>query len=83
MLASRKKVSTLMGIFLASLGVGGFLSGKLATLTAIPSGELSIMDLKAHYASAFTHLFCVLVFATLLCAVLNHFIKRLMNYQLP
>jgi len=79
MLASRKKVSTLMGIFLASLGVGGFLSGKLASLTAIPSGELSIMDLKAHYATAFSHLLSVLIIATLMCVVLNCFIRRLMK----
>ena len=79
MLASRKKVSTFMGVFLASLGVGGFLSGKLAELTAIPSGELSLMELKAHYSMAFTQLLGVLVVATLLCVVLNQIIKRLMK----
>lgn len=79
MLASRKKVSTLMGIFLASLGIGGFLSGKLAGFTAIPTGELSTTELKAHYATAFTHLLYVLIAATLLCAVLNYIIKRLMK----
>lgn len=81
MLASRKKVSTLMGIFLASLGVGGFLSGKLALLTAIPMGELPIMELKVHYAAAFTHLLCVLIVATLVCVVLNGFIRRLMKAE--
>ena len=83
MLASRKKVSTLMGIFLASLGIGGYLSGKLAKLTAIPSGELSTMALKAHYAAAFTHLLYVLVGATLICVVLNFIIKRLMKSMPP
>ncbi len=79
MLASRKKVSTLMGIFLASLGVGGFLSGKLAAITAIPAGELSTMELKVHYSAAFTQLLYVLAVATLLCVVLNYIIKRLLR----
>ena len=79
MLASRKKVSTLMGIFMASLGVGGFLSGKLAGITAIPVGELSLMDLKQHYAIAFSHLLCVLSIATVVCLVLNYIIRRLMR----
>ncbi len=34
-LADKNKVSTMMGIFFVSLGIGGFLSGKLADLTAI------------------------------------------------
>lgn len=79
LLASRKKVSTFMGIFLASLGIGAFLSGKLAELTAIPAGELSTLALKMHYATAFSHLLYLLVAATLLCIVLNYIIKRLMK----
>ena len=46
-LANRKKVSTMMGIFFVSLGIGGFLSGKLAILTAIKPGTLSLLELKA------------------------------------
>jgi POT family proton-dependent oligopeptide transporter len=79
MLATRKKVSTLMGIFLASLGTGGFLSGKLALLTAIPSGEMSIMDVKAHYAAAFSHLLMILGVITVGCVVLNYIIRRLVT----
>lgn len=77
-LASPKKVSTMMGIFFVSLGIGGFLSGKLAGLTAIPIGEVSIAVLKVHYAAAFTQLLYILIGATLICVVLNLFIKQLM-----
>ena len=79
MLSSRKKVSTLMGIFLASLGVGAFLSGKLAALTAVPGTKLSTIDLKMHYATAFSQLLVILVCATLICVVLNYIIKRLVS----
>ncbi|MCX7117255.1 MAG: oligopeptide:H+ symporter [Legionellales bacterium] len=77
-LASPKKVSTMMGIFLVSLGIGGFLSGKLAQLTAIPVGETSIAALKSHYTNAFGTLLCILFAATLVCVVINYFIKKLM-----
>lgn len=78
-LASPKKVSTMMGIFFVSLGIGGFLSGKLAGLTAIPLGETSIIALKAHYATSFNHLLYILLGATLICAMLNLIIKHLMT----
>src|SRR5690606_11335389 len=41
-LASEKVVSTMMGIFFVSLGIGGFLSGKLAKLAAIDEGLSSV-----------------------------------------
>jgi POT family proton-dependent oligopeptide transporter len=78
-LASPKKVSTMMGIFLVSLGIGGFLSGKLAKLTAIPVGETSIEVLKVHYTTSFSQLLCILVGATLICAILNIAVKYLMS----
>ncbi len=78
-LASREKVSTFMGVFLASIGMGAFLSGKLAELTAISSDELLTINLKAHYAVAFSHLLCILVVVTLFCGGLNYLIKRLMR----
>jgi POT family proton-dependent oligopeptide transporter len=78
-LASRKKVSTMMGIFFVSLGIGGFLSGKLASLTAIPSGELSIAELKINYASSFNQLFYILFATTLFCIILNFCIKYFMR----
>ncbi|WP_035915774.1 peptide MFS transporter [Legionella lansingensis] len=77
-LASRKKVSTMMGIFFVSLGIGAFLSGKLATLTAIKPEELSILQLKAHYTHTFTQLLLILVVATIVCLILNRTIKSLL-----
>lgn len=79
LLSCHKKVSTMMGIFLVSLGLGGFLSGKLANLTAIPSVELSVLDLKIHYATSFLHLLWILIAATVLCIILNRVIKRLLK----
>ena len=78
-LASPKKVSTMMGIFFVSLGIGGFLSGKLAALTAIPIGEISTLALKEHYASSFTLLLYILLGVTLICICLNLLIKYLMS----
>lgn len=78
-LASPKKVSTMMGIFFVSLGIGGFLSGKLAALTAIPIGELSPLALKTHYANAFHQLLWILIFITVICFVLNCFVKKLIQ----
>lgn len=81
-LSSPQKVSTMMGIFFVSLGLGGFLSGKLAGLTAIGAKQLeslSIAGIKAHYAEAFTHLFYILLAATVICVFLNLIIKHLMQ----
>ena len=78
-LASRKRVSTMMGIFFVSLGIGAFLSGKLAKLTAVPLDITSISQLKMHYASSFLSLLFILVGATLFCIILNAIIKKLMS----
>jgi proton-dependent oligopeptide transporter, POT family len=79
LLASPKKVSTLMGIFLAAIGFGSFFSGKLAGLTAMSQDELLTVDIKIHYAHTFGLLLLILMGATLLCAVLNLIIKRLIQ----
>lgn len=79
LLASRKRVSTMMGIFFVSLGIGGFLSGKLAKITAIPLGDLSLLQVKSHYASAFTQIFWILLGLTISCIALNFLIRRLMR----
>lgn len=79
-LASRDRVSTMMGIFFVSLGIGGFLSGKLASLTAIPLHEIATPALKTHYASAFTKLSWILLSATLACAILHQAIRRLIKH---
>ena len=77
-LASRRKVSTMMGIFFVSLGIGGFLSGKLAFITAIDPTGLTPFVLQVHYMQAFSKLLNILFFATLLCVVLNKIIKLLL-----
>ena len=78
LLASRHKVSTMMGIFFVSLGTGGFLSGKLAVLTAVHSDNLSLIDLKQNYAEGFTKLLLILILATVFSGILNRVIKRLL-----
>ncbi|KTD49347.1 POT family transporter protein proton/peptide symporter [Legionella rubrilucens] len=78
-LASRRKVSTMMGIFFVSLGIGGYLSGKLAILTAINPGIRSVIELKTHYATSFTHLLLILTAATLACFMINLLIKHLLS----
>lgn len=79
LLADKNKVSTMMGIFFVSLGIGGFLSGKLASLTSIPSGETNVAVLKALYAAAFTQQLRILFVASLGCVVLFALIKFLLT----
>ncbi len=78
LLASRKKVSTLMGIFLAAIGMGSFVSGKLAMLTAVPQAPMSLVQLKAHYTASFTTLWLILMAVNVLCFLLYWVIKRLL-----
>ncbi|WP_115304039.1 peptide MFS transporter [Legionella beliardensis] len=77
-LASREKVSTMMGIFFVSLGIGAYLSGKLADLTAINPDLMTITELKSHYSQTFSHMFLILLVATMLCVLLNKLIKHLL-----
>lgn len=78
-LASKDKVSTMMGIFFVSLGIGAFLSGKLADLTAIPQGETDISTLKTLYATAFAQQLGILFVASLGCLVIYAVIKFLLT----
>jgi POT family proton-dependent oligopeptide transporter len=78
-LANRNRVSTMMGIFFVSLGIGGFLSGKFAAITAMPSGDISLLMLKQHYEGSFIIILKILASFTVLCIGLNALIKRLMN----
>lgn len=80
-LASRHRVSTMMGIFFVSLGLGGYLSGKLSTLTAVNPTLLSIEELKNHYATSFNTQLVILIFATFLCFFLNTIIKMLLKEE--
>lgn len=77
-LADKNKVSTMMGIFFVSLGIGGFISGKLAALTAIPLGETNILVLRALYAAAFTQQLGILFIATIVCLIIYAVIKFLL-----
>lgn len=77
-LADRNKVSTMMGIFFLSLGLGGFLSGKLADITAVTVPDASIAVLKLHYAHGFNQLFMILIVAVLVCLILNRMIRALL-----
>lgn len=78
-LSPKEKVSTLMGIFFVSLGLGGYLSGKLATLTAIPSTLTDITKIKALYLIGFSKLFIILIILLLFSVVLRQFFIRLMQ----
>lgn len=77
LLASPKKVSTMMGIFFVTLGTGGYLSGKLASLAAITSSVASVDALKILYATAFSKMLMILIITTLLCYVVTLLIKHL------
>lgn len=79
MLASSKKVSTMIGIFFVTLGIGAFLSGKLADLTVLPKEHMPIIELKAHYATVFTQQCYILFVATICCVFINFLIKRLLR----
>lgn len=81
-LASPKKVSTFMGIFFVSLGLGGFLSGKLAVITALPAHALSEAVIRAHYTAAFTKLFVILIGVTMVCYILTGVMRRLISEEM-
>lgn len=76
-LADHKKVSTMMGIFFVSLGIGAFLSGKLAQLTAIAHGETNLTVLRADYGHAFLQLFGIISVAFLFCIILFWVIEKM------
>lgn len=78
-LANNQKVSTFVGIFFVTLGVGAFLSGKLADLTVLPSQDLSIEEIKIHYGKGFKQQLYILLGGTLLSLVFNYLIKRLIQ----
>lgn len=82
LLANRKRVSTMMGIFFVSLGIGGFLSGKLASITALPQGDISLLQVKLHYQTSFTTIFGILLGLSVLCFGLNLMLHRLMKASL-
>lgn len=83
LLSSPNKVSTMMGIFFVTLGTGGFLSGKLASLAAAPSATAPIEVLKQIYAVAFGKMLGILILATVLCFFVTLLIQYLLRDNLP
>ncbi|WP_278025359.1 peptide MFS transporter [Legionella yabuuchiae] len=84
LLSSNKRVSTMVGIFFVSLGMGGFLSGRIATIAAIPKEKLDLLtiaELKTEYAASFTHMLYLLIGATLISILLNFVIRSLMTQK--
>jgi POT family proton-dependent oligopeptide transporter len=79
LLASRKRVSTMVGLFFVSLGIGAFLAGKLANITALSLNDHSLNALKAHYFHSFELLLFILMGASILCLGLTGVIYRLLS----
>jgi POT family proton-dependent oligopeptide transporter len=81
-LSCRKKVSTMMGIFFVSLGVGGFLSGKLANLTAIEDTQAPLSVIKLLYTKGFIKLSIILSLGLLFTLMIHLFIKKYISKRL-
>ena len=79
-LASRDQVSTMMGIFFVSLGMGGFLAGKIADLTSVNQPEkLSLSELHLHYTQSFQEVWIMLLLSTVLCFFVYFIYKLLLK----
>lgn len=78
-LASPNVVSTLMGVFFVSLGIGGYLSGKLASLAAIDKTTLDIVQIKSDYFHAFSLMSGLLLLACVLTALIALMIRWMMK----
>ena len=76
-LADSKTVSTLMGVFFVSLGIGGFLSGQLAKFAAISPGASNLTQIKAAYFHGFSILSIILIFVLFLTGIACFYIKKL------
>ncbi len=80
-LASPERVSTMMGVFFISLGVGGYFSGRLASVASISSTHAhSITTIKANYHHAFLvlsgFLFAAFIISLCLRAVTKHLMAQ-------
>lgn len=75
-LASRHKVSTMMGIFFVSLGIGAFFSGNLAKITSITSVNMPLHLIKLHYAETFRELLILLIAASILSFILVSIVRK-------
>lgn len=78
-LAAREKVSTLMGVFFVSLGLGAYLSGKLAIITSWHGKQQLTNVLLKHYSTSFGELLLILFGATLLSLFILLGLKKVIN----
>lgn len=76
-LARPQIVSTMTGIFFVSLGLGGFLAGKLSSIAAISNPITSLSYMKAHYFAAFSKLLYLLIGALILSGIIAILIRRM------
>jgi len=79
LLSSTHKVSTMVGMFFVTLGLGAYLSGKLASLTAIPDLSMNIMQMKAVYAAGFMKQVYILIGVCVICFLIYRQIVRLLS----
>jgi proton-dependent oligopeptide transporter, POT family len=79
LLANTHKVSTMVGMFFVTLGIGAYLSGKLASLTAIPDLTMNIVQMKAVYAAGFIQQVYILMMVCVICYCLYRLIKHLLS----
>ncbi len=79
-LAGKSQVSTMMGIFFVSLGLGGYLSGVIATFTAVDYHyDNTLYQLKTHYLLSFDKLACIMLLATILSFVFYRLINKIIQ----
>ena len=78
LLANRRNVSTMMGIFFISLGCGAFIAGKLAIFTAITPGITDITIIKQTYTHGFSILLSILAVGNIICFGIYMLIKQLL-----
>ena len=76
-LSSSNVVSTLMGVFFVSLGIGGFLSGQLAKVTTIQLSSETLVQIKTQYFHGFFILTLLLAVVLAVTALLCWCIKKL------
>lgn len=80
-LADRKRVSTLMGVFFVSLSLGGYGSGLLANLTQMDPHGADVGVLKQNYLHGLSIMLMLLCIAALACYGLHRVILRIMHDQ--
>jgi POT family proton-dependent oligopeptide transporter len=73
--SSKNNASTMTGIFFVSLGLGAFLSGKLALLTAIKDNAPPLNIMLPQYQHGFFRMFLVSLAVSLLCGLLYFIIN--------